>query len=464
MFIYQPALLYNERMFRRCCFRFIPSFSLQSITDRLDSFEKEVIKLKAFRRAVEVTSPEVAKAAEELMKEEPLNFLSKVNLEMPLTPEEFIEMTQFYAMQKPHLIPVEHLLYVTTKEDLLAAGKKLHREALVRLSAIAKTLSLAPYGLSQMPGVQELIRWYQVSFHDFMACQSPKDVKDLDLMDTLARSVFLRHYNVSRLLCEGLCSLAEREGWDTADDELAQRFPELQDFFESFYSQRVKIRYLIGNYLHLSTQLLKRPKTSYEAVDKTGMTELSFFGHDPSTFVGQLCINTSLSILTNYCISVIQEKYADAKIELKIVGDESLTFIGIPYILCDIVAALVCDAVEENLHSQEILGRTPTSIEVTLVQKKNCKNYVLRVSDTAGGMRLQDARLAMTCWSTFRNCRHYDSPFSARETWIHSPIRLSYANCAANCFGGNVTVASIEGYGTDRQLYVPATGVAGVMI
>lgn len=451
-------------MFRRCLFRLTPTFSLQCITDRLDSFEKEVIRLKAFRRAVEITSPDVAKAAEELMKEEPLNFSSKVNLELPLTPEEFIEMTQFYAMQKPHLIPVEHLLYVTTKEGLLLASGKMYREGLVRLAVIAKTLTVAPYGLSQMPGVQELIRWYQVSFHDFMACHAPKEIKDLDLMDTLCRSVFLRHYNVSRLLCEGLCSLAEREGWDAEDDELAQRFPELQEFFESFYSQRVKIRYLIGNYLHLSTQLLQRPKTSYEAVDKMRRTELSFFGHDPSKFVGQLCVNTSLHVLTKFCISDIQDKYADAKIELRVVGDDSLNFVGIPYILYDIISALLCDAVEENLHSQEILGKTPTSIEVTLAQKKNCKNFVLRVSDTAGGMRLQDARLALTCWSTFRNSKHYVSPFSEKETWIHSPIRLSYANCAANCFGGNVTVASIEGYGTDRQLYVPATGVSGILI
>lgn len=451
-------------MFRRCLLRLIPSFSLQTITDRLDSFEKEVIELKAFRRAVEITSPEVAEAAEALMREEPLNFSSKVNLELPLTPEEFIEMTQFYAMQKPRAIPVEHLCYITQKEGLLAAGKTMHREALVRLAVIAKTLSLAPYGLSQMPAMQELIRWYQVSFHDLTVLQSPKEVKDLDVLDTLCRSIFVRHYNVSRLLCEGLLSLAEREGWETGDDELAQRFPELQDFFELFYSQRVKLRFFVGNFLHLSTQVLKRPKTSYEAVDKTGLTELLFFGNDPSTFVGQICLSTSLYSLTKFCISEIQKKYVDAKIELKVVGDQNLVFVGTPYILYDIVSALLCDAVEENLQTQELQGKTPTSIYVTVVQGKNCKNYALRVSDTAGGMRLQDARLALTCWSTFRNCKHYATPFSARETWIHSPIRLSYANCAANCFGGNVTVASIEGYGTDRHLYIPATGVTGLAI
>jgi pyruvate dehydrogenase kinase 2/3/4 len=39
--------------------------------------------------------------------------------------------------------------------------------------------------------------------------------------------------------------------------------------------------------------------------------------------------------------------------------------------------------------------------------------------------------------------------------WSHSSIRLPYAAVAARIFGGDTTVTSIEGYGTDRQIYIP---------
>lgn len=453
-------------MFRRFVPRLCANFSLRAITDRLDSFEKEVIELKAFRQAVEKTSPEVALAAERLLKDDSISVSSqdKDKLDLPLTAGEFIEMTQFYALQKPNQIKVENVRFVKTMDDLLRQSTVFHREALVRLAMIAKTLSLAPYGLSQMPPIQELIRWYQLSFHEMINRPTPKSTDELQFFDTLSRSVFLRHYNVSRLLCEGLISLAEREGWDTSDYTLPELFPDLQTFFETFYSQRVKIRFLCGNYCHLSSQMLKLPKQSYADVDKQGLTELSFFGHDPSTFVGQLCEKTSFVKVAKSCIESLQKRYDEEKIELHIHGDENMTFIGVPYILCDIVSALLSDAVEENLYHQEISGKAPTKITVTLVQGPRNENIVMRVSDTAGGMRLDDARLSLTCWSTFRNSHHKSSILSSGDSWIHSPIRLSYANCAATCFGGNVTVASIEGYGTDRQLYIPVKGVCDIVV
>lgn len=50
------------------------------------------------------------------------------------------------------------------------------------------------------------------------------------------------------------------------------------------------------------------------------------------------------------------------------------------------------------------------------------------------------------------------------KTWTRSPIRLPYANCVARAIGGDFRVASIEGYGTDRYVYFPASGIAGISI
>lgn len=452
-------------MLRLACRRLSVNFSLRALTDRLDSFEKEVIRLKAFRQAVEQTSPEVAKAVERLLNADSSSVMArKENLDLPLTAEEFEEMSQFYALQKANDIKMENLRFIKTKNDLLSHSSAFHREALVRIALIAKMLNLAPYGLSQMPAIQELTRWYQWSFHEFIAHPGPKTLEDLQYFDELSRSVFLRHYNVSRLLSEGLISLAEREGWNMSDVSLQDSFPDLQTFFESFYSSRVKLRFLCGNYLHLSSQTLQLPRSRHEEIDKDGLTEPNFFGLNPATFVGQICEETSLYVLVKGCVADAQKRFPDAKIHLKFVGDDTLTFPGIPYITHDIVMALLSDAVEENYHRQEVSGKHPTDIEVALVQRRGGGSFVLRVSDTAGGMKLNDARMALTCWATFRNFYHHASPLATGDTWIHSPIRLSYANCAAKCIGGNVTVASIQGYGTDRQLYMPAAGISRITI
>lgn len=450
-----------RRTFLRRCTNF--SLSLRAITDRLDSFEKEMIELKAFRQAVSITSPDIAQKAEELMQSTSRARTTEERLELPLTADEFIEMTQFYAFQKPNPILVSHLRNIRDEADLIAHANLIQRESLIRLALLSKSLSVAPYGFSQMPAIKELNHWYQLSFHEFTSFPPPTCREDLLTFDRLLRTILLRHYNASRLLCDGLVSLAEREHWGDSAMHQHENFPDLKGFFDTFYTDRAKFRFCCGNAAQLCNQILQVPKESYAALDKEGVTHPAYFNLDPKAFVGILCHETSLLTLTKCCIKDIQARYEDAKIHLRFHGDESLTIFGIPYITYDIISALICDAIEENLHTQQVGGTPPTDIEVTLVQAKSSSNFVLRVSDTAGGMNLNDTKIALSCWSTFRNFSHvHTSELASGDTWIHSAIRLSYASCAANIIGGRLSVASIEGYGTDRQLYLPTAGVSNV--
>lgn len=442
------------------------SFSLRAITDRLDSFEKEMIELKAFRQAVECTSPEVAESVKRFLKENQRSISTAKELDLPLTPEEFIDMTQYYALQQEEPIQISKFPQKIDLENLFKHSLYFREDMLVRIALLAKALTLAPLGLSQMPQVQRLIRYYQLSFHDLVSWPAPKTVADLHHYDKMSRAIFLRHFNVSRLLCDGLLSLGKREGWWKIDMALAERYPDLQEFFQNFFSLRVRMRLVCGNYVHFSSQVLKLPRTSYEEVDKAGLTELCTFGHEPSEFVGQVCKTTSLLTLVKFCLEDVKRLYADAVFDFQFHGDESIRSTRIPYILYDMVVALLCDAVEANIYNEKVNGKAPAPIEVKLVQTKNSENYTLRVSDTAGGMCLEDSRLALTCWSTFRNSEHKSPLKLSRDgiSWIHSPIRLSYANSGASNFGGKVSVTSIEGYGTDRQLNILAQGVDNLVL
>ncbi|EPY23676.1 pyruvate dehydrogenase kinase, partial [Strigomonas culicis] len=351
-------------MFRKTFLRYL---TVSDLTDRMDSFEREMIELKSFRNAVEIAAPNVAaeakRATEARLKECKSN---ASHLDIPLTAGEFTVLNQFYAAQKLKPIPMENLMYISKPNDLLAHAIAVHREYLVRMAKRARQLSLAPYGLSQMPSILELKKYYQLSFHDFRSAATPKTTDDLIQFDNLVRRVFLRHYNVSTLLCEGMRELPQREQWATVNVHLRDAYPDLQVLFEKFCTERVKLRLLIGNYMYLSNQILKMDPSTYKTDDPHNQTTQLLFSHAPEHSVGQISKKTSLVTLLKDAIASLQPTYDDAEISLKIAGDPSLTFVGIPYIIHDIMSALLDDAIQSNLIRQELYGIPCSEIEVTL--------------------------------------------------------------------------------------------------
>ncbi|CAD2219988.1 pyruvate dehydrogenase (lipoamide) kinase [Angomonas deanei] len=208
------------------------SLSFRDLSDRLDSFEREVIELKSFRKAVENASPEVAEAAKRVVEEQLQDHVNNGrDLENPLTAKEFTDLNQFYAAQKNKTLELENLLYISKPNDLLAHAKTVHREYLVRIAKRARALNFAPYGLSQMPSILELKKYYQWSFHDMRSNPPPKTTEDLMAFDSLVRKVFLRHYNVSDLLCAGMKELSNREQWSSHQERLYVDYPLLEPFF-----------------------------------------------------------------------------------------------------------------------------------------------------------------------------------------------------------------------------------------
>ncbi|KEG08447.1 pyruvate dehydrogenase (lipoamide) kinase [Trypanosoma grayi] len=443
----------------RRCFRLLTP-TLMDLIHRLDSFEKEVIELKAFRQAVETASPDVAAAAEVLAKQRRGAARQiDVVVENPLTAEEFVELNQFYALQMTQNLPLRNMVHIRSFEDLCAHAKVIHREYLVRVAQRARALTHAPVGLSQMPSIQELRRWYEWSFHDVKSTKPPVDLESALNFDSFIRRVFLRHYNVSSLLSEGMHELGERERWTEcsfSDKKLLAAIEELQDFFDEFCMGRVRLRFIVGNYMYLSTRILQ-----LEPKDSEKLTVPLFFDHNPDAFVGQICRECSLVKVLKCAIRSASDMYEDSGIELRVAGDPNLTFTGIPYMLYDIVSAMIDDAVQANLVRQEKFGTPCAPVHVTLSQREGNEEFSVRVSDTAGGMPLEEVKHVLRYWSSYKAA---ESVLKEADTWTHSPIRMAYAYCAAKAIDGDISVVSIDGYGTDRILHIPSTGIEGIHI
>ncbi|KAG8340112.1 putative Mitochondrial branched chain alpha ketoacid dehydrogenase kinase [Trypanosoma vivax] len=440
-------------MFRFFCSRFRPN--LNDIIHRLDSIERQIIELKAFRQAVCTMFPEVESAAVDLAKErENTNLNVDIISIDPLSSDEFVELNQFYAHQIVQSIPLRNLAHIGNIDDLFGYARTVHRECLVRIAQIVRALYHASLGLSQMPSVQQLCRCYEWSFHDVKTTKVPTNPDDAIKFDTLFRRLFLRHYNVSVLLSEGMQELGQREKWNEGsftDKSLSETFDELQLFFDNFCMSRVRLRFLVGNYIQLSTQILNiQPKCCEK------LTGPIHFDHTPGSFVGQLCRECSLVKLVECVIRSASNGGEGPKIELQLDSVSNHTFLGIPYIIFDILSALFDDAIQANFSRQEKTGIPCSTIVVTVAQSESNKQLSVRISDTAGGMPLHEAEHALRYWSIYR-CT--EDMLKNSNTWIHSPIRLPYAYCAARVLGGDISVISVDGYGTDRFLYLPSDGI-----
>ena len=426
--------------------------SLRDIFARLNAFEKEVVALKAFRAAVEVASPNVAAAAQQLA-EEKLNSLDNtvVDLENPLTPEEFEELYQFHALQQSKPISMTRLLHIHNHTDLLNLAQDLRREVLVRTANCAQLLNHAPLGLGRMPSIQRLRKWYEWSYHDAASLRI-EVADDLATFDIIIRRLFAQHCEVRSLLFRGMVELNHR---DMLTEQLAldpAAPAQLNAFFDSFCRIRVRLRFLVGDFVALTTHHLGSsvvPETVC-GEDKRFLlrdTSITFYDHNPDDFRGLICRSTSLVKVVQHAIAEVKENFAEDEvppIEVKVAGDPDMTFLGIPRNLVEIVASLIEAPVQANLLRMDRTGAPLTPIEVTISQHPDNNDLSLRVSDTAGGIPLSEVDRSMTYVYCSRSATKRD-------------IQLPYTAVAAKAMGGEISVASIEGLGTDRTLYIPNT-------
>jgi pyruvate dehydrogenase kinase 2/3/4 len=426
---------------------------LRDVVARLDSFEKEVVSLKAFRAAVETVSPEVAAAAETIAKQrweqhqvarEPDT--SSTLLENPLTPDEFGELYQFYA-EKPHRpVRLDNIMNINNITDLLNHAKMFHREFAVRVAKRAATLNNAPLGLGRMSAIEELRKMYEWSFSDLRSVETPTDRESALALDRVVRRVYLRHQSGRPLMLDGLRQLTHREGITRRElrnnIELYKDYEPLQDTFEHFVSARAKLRFLLVNYMELSHRLLDLPASEPPP---------NLFGHNESTFAGTICKETSMVKLVDYARREAEEKFPDIerydeefpKVNVRVVGDPDLTFIGFPQNTVQIITAMIEAAIRSNLRQSDDNGTRPTPVNVVIAQRPGCSEIGVRVSDTAGGIPFHELPMSL---AYLYNC-DIDDPHL---------IELPYVAVLAKTFGGHLQVSSIDGYGTDRVLYTPA--------
>ena len=210
---------------------------------------------------------------------------------------------------------------------------------------------------------------------------------------------------------QALAALKDERG-DDAEEEL-----EISAFLDSFFSQRVALRFLVEHYL-----ASKQPRDG---------------------FAGVIQMDCSPVALMEELGSSVEQKMHDtfgASPRVEVHGDRDATFCYAPTHVEFMVGELLGNAAKATVkhHLQTDTGRLTNLPPVKVIMAASDAHVTIKVADTAGGIPRSQLR---NVWS-YRG--------KALKRWGQGVgLGLPLARLYAKYFGGSMHAVPMEGHGTD---------------
>lgn len=218
------------------------------------------------------------------------------------------------------------------------------------------------------------------------------------------------------------------------------------DFLDRFYVSRIGIRVLIGQYLSL-----RQPPVE--------------------NYIGIICSKTSPYEIVKRAIDdasfMCTRKYGDAP-EVTITGRLDLTFPYVPTHLHYIMLELLKNSMRATMdwhNDTDGYGDYPP-IKVVIADGNENEDVVIKVADEGGGIPRSNMKKIWSYLFTTADPAIQEGMVSFNENVDHSidsplaglgyglPISRSYARY----FGGDLSIMSMEGHGTDAFVYLTRLG------
>ncbi|CAM9789832.1 unnamed protein product [Heterosigma akashiwo] len=224
-----------------------------------------------------------------------------------------------------------------------------------------------------------------------------------------------------------------------------EEYEEIHNFLDAFYISRIGIRMLIGQYLALRED----PVPGYIGMISTAASpaQLARMAIDDATFV-------------------CQRQYGDAP-EVTLHGKLDFTFPYVPQHLHYVLMEILKNSMRATVEYHGIDADMPP-IRVVIADGETNEDVVIKISDEGGGI----PRSIMTkIWSYLfttadpaiqkgfvrmdeRGESDHDTGSPLAGLGYGLPISRSYARY----FGGDLSVMSMEGYGTDAFIHLSRLG------
>ncbi|KAJ1462939.1 mitochondrial branched-chain alpha-ketoacid dehydrogenase kinase-domain-containing protein [Pelagophyceae sp. CCMP2097] len=337
--------------------------------------------------------------------------------------------------------------YATT--ELLSVAAFLHRELQIRLALRVCELDRIP-SLTEMPSVRKVREWYAQSIREIAASRCPVDEDTEAEFAKLLTAIYERHSAVLFTMARGAHELRLSMG----NNERFVDDAAIHGFLDSFYTSRIGIRMLIGQYLALR-----------QCRRRNGCVGLLNTNVKPADVA-----RDAVEQATSLC----ERQFGDAP-KVEIHGRLDLTFSYVPdhlyYIMLELLKNSMRATVEHALRSAgpgaDVGDLKMPSIKVVVADGEDNEDVALKVSDEGGGI----ARSHMPrVWSyLFTTASHevqqrgFDDANDLASDFGGAPLAglgygLPISRAYARYFGGDVSLMSMEGYGTDAFVYLSRLG------
>lgn len=337
-------------------------------------------------------------------------------------------------------------LHQATDRIRMQVASFIRREMPIRLAHRILDLDQVPM-LRNMPSVLKVKDIYTQSFLDMVDQPKIHTLAEEEAFAKTLEALYAKHSNVLIQMARGAFELREAvrlgqvEGVCNAGGSVAfEQMDECHDFLNRFYTSRIGIRVLAGQYLALRGEPLPH-------------------------YVGMICSNTSPYELVQHAIHdatmMCTRKYGDSP-EVQVLGRLDLTFPYIPTHLHYVLLELLKNAMRATMDKHEFADKIPPVI-VIIADGTDNEDVVIKIADEGGGIPRSNMK---KIWSYLFTTAHpsiqerfvagsdhgTDSPLAGLGYGL--PISRSYVRY----FGGDVDIMSMEGFGTDAFIYLHRLG------
>ena len=315
----------------------------------------------------------------------------------------------------------------------------LHRELPIRLAHRAADLA----NTAQFKGnrhVENVISWYRTSFKALRACAAPTDIAKEEVFAKTLEDMYDRHSHT--LITMAMAAHELRQSMGSSIDEFAAESA-IQKSLDEFYHSRIGIRILIGQYLEI-----RKPKAEDDDPMMIGL-------------ISQKCNVKEIALRAAADARYMCDRVHGDSPEIHIFGRTDLTFPYLPthieYMLLELLKNSVRATVEA--HGIDNMPR----IKIIIADSEDNEECVIKISDEGGGIPRSNMNKIWSFLFTTADPaileslldEHRGPDFSLSSPLAGLGYGIPIARNFCRYFGGDLTIMSMEGYGTDSYIYLP---------
>lgn len=343
-----------------------------------------------------------------------------------------------YCKFKQTPITIDHLTQFGRTPDAskaLMSCKWLHNELPIRLAHMTKEINALPQDLLAQRGVRLVSDGYLQSFRDLVDYSGADSTSDKDYVRTvtsLVRNIHQRHANVVQTMAQGIVELKAVRGTAIWEDQ------SIPTFLDRFYLSRIGIRMLISQHLELfASDNQSTPTDSWVGII------------DESTCVNDVC-HDAIRDATFLC----EANYMTApRVRVRSYDShgatDSICFSYVPSHLHHILFELLKNSFRATVEHCGSDGDLPP-VDVVIVKGDN--DLSIKISDEGGGIPRADVDKIFSYSYTTAGVPVEDCSESTPMAGLGYGLPLS--RLYAKYFGGDLSISSMEGFGTDALIHL----------